>query len=382
METIEATFRVVTPMFMSGAEQTKAELRLPSIKGALRFWWRALAWERHGGNLDKIREEENRLFGSTDAGQAAVLMRLEAEKLPQQKGPNKVELGLERLGGARYLGYGVIESSNNREKETQKGELLRACLPAPFTFTLVCYFKPGTPSQFKGEVVKAIKILGLIGALGSKAHKGYGSVNLINLNGAEPWHSPRDKEELARLVKEVLSTSLSSKDLPEYTAFSKACRVSVVEMGRDPLKLLNSVGAALQKYRMELDDKVVGDYIKGGEISEHPKRALFGLPHNYFFRQVARRRDVKIDVNSTNEKHNRRASPLFIHIHELGRGQCAAIVAVIPAKFLPGEEQIRLEDVSENGRRLEPQEFSQETNDFQVLHDFLDDFPSSIKVLP
>ena len=46
METIEATFKVVTPMFMSGADQSQAELRTASIKGALRFWWRALAWER------------------------------------------------------------------------------------------------------------------------------------------------------------------------------------------------------------------------------------------------------------------------------------------------------------------------------------------------
>jgi CRISPR/Cas system CMR-associated protein Cmr1 (group 7 of RAMP superfamily) len=30
VERIEATYRVVTPMFMSGAEQSKAELRLPN----------------------------------------------------------------------------------------------------------------------------------------------------------------------------------------------------------------------------------------------------------------------------------------------------------------------------------------------------------------
>ncbi len=369
-------------MFMSGAEPTKAELRLPSIKGALRFWWRALAWERHGGDLQAIRTEENRLFGSTDTGQAAVLMRLEVKELPQQKGPNKVELGLERLGGARYLGYGVIESSNNRERGTQRGELLRACLPAPFTFTLICRFKPGTSLQSKSEVVKAIQILGLLGALGSKARKGYGSVNLINLSGAESWHPPKDKKGLASLVKEVLSTSLNSEELPEYTAFSKACRISVVETGRDPLKLLDSIGKALQEYRMNLEDKVVGDFIKGAGVSEHPERVLFGLPHNYFFRQAGRRRDVKVDVNSTNEKRNRRASPLFIHAHELDKGQHAAILAVMPAKFLPEEDLIRLEDVSDDGRRLEPQEFSQETNDFQTLHNFLDSFSNSMKVLP
>ena len=48
MHTIEATYRINTPMFIAGAEQDKeAELRLPSFKGALRFWWRALAYGRY-----------------------------------------------------------------------------------------------------------------------------------------------------------------------------------------------------------------------------------------------------------------------------------------------------------------------------------------------
>ncbi len=43
MKTIEASFEIVTPMFISGADDV-ADLRPPSIKGALRFWWRALHW--------------------------------------------------------------------------------------------------------------------------------------------------------------------------------------------------------------------------------------------------------------------------------------------------------------------------------------------------
>ena len=37
--TIQATYRIVTPMFCGGAEQ-QAEFRLASFKGVLRFWWR------------------------------------------------------------------------------------------------------------------------------------------------------------------------------------------------------------------------------------------------------------------------------------------------------------------------------------------------------
>ncbi len=74
---IEATYRVTTPMFCGGVNQQEAELRLPSFKGVLRFWWRALAWSRLQGDLKAIKREEDALFGSADGGQARVSMRLD-----------------------------------------------------------------------------------------------------------------------------------------------------------------------------------------------------------------------------------------------------------------------------------------------------------------
>ena len=42
---IRATYRITTPMFCGEANQ-QAEFRLPSFKGVLRFWWRAIKWTR------------------------------------------------------------------------------------------------------------------------------------------------------------------------------------------------------------------------------------------------------------------------------------------------------------------------------------------------
>ena len=54
----EARFRVLTPLFCAGSSPDLPELRLPSFKGVLRFWWRALAWPRLGGDLGRIQREE------------------------------------------------------------------------------------------------------------------------------------------------------------------------------------------------------------------------------------------------------------------------------------------------------------------------------------
>ena len=55
-ETVGGTPRVTTPMFLGGAEH-EAELRLPSFKGVLRFWSRALAWDRVK-DVSRLRDEE------------------------------------------------------------------------------------------------------------------------------------------------------------------------------------------------------------------------------------------------------------------------------------------------------------------------------------
>ena len=53
---------IITPLFMGGANPQQVELRVPSLKGVIRFWWRALY-----GNLDirRLKDEEAMLFASS-----------------------------------------------------------------------------------------------------------------------------------------------------------------------------------------------------------------------------------------------------------------------------------------------------------------------------
>lgn len=176
MQTISATYRVTTPMFLGGAEH-QAELRLPSFKGALRCWWRALAWERVK-DVSRLRDEEAALFGSSDerGGQSKVLVRLDrVATIPTALCPKeKLKDGTQVVGsGARYLGYGVMEAFASGIKNTVEGQLTRSCLPAPFTFTVNLLLKPSIKPEQTQEVAQTLKVLGLIGGFGSKSRKGY-----------------------------------------------------------------------------------------------------------------------------------------------------------------------------------------------------------------
>jgi len=63
----------ITPMFLAGADGTTPELRAPSIKGALRFWWRAL-----NGHLplNELQRREGLIFGSTEYGRSKVIIQI------------------------------------------------------------------------------------------------------------------------------------------------------------------------------------------------------------------------------------------------------------------------------------------------------------------
>ncbi len=41
MKSIKFTLETITPLFLAGADGQTPELRPPSIKGMMRFWWRA-----------------------------------------------------------------------------------------------------------------------------------------------------------------------------------------------------------------------------------------------------------------------------------------------------------------------------------------------------
>ena len=307
---IEATYQVTTPMFCGGANPADAELRIPSFKGALRFWWRALAWARLDGNLEEIKREEDELFGSADKGQSRVSMRLMCHKEPQTGAGHSLRAG----PGAKYLGYGVMEQ---RPRE-------RHCLEAPFNFKVRMRARDLDATQ-QSSLQDALTALGVFGGMGAKSRKGYGSLALQSLivDGEKKWNAPRSTGALQSAI-ESLRVRNGSDTLPDYTAVSKETRcLLMTPRGRQrtsygrrqstqnsqqtPMALLNQIGDELKE--------AVTD-VKGIQ------RIAFGLPRAS--------RDASISGV------DRRASPLFIHVRECGETP-VAVLSFLPARFLDGD---------------------------------------------
>jgi CRISPR type III-B/RAMP module RAMP protein Cmr1 len=72
---VELTLETVTPLFLGGADQ-RSELRPASVRGALRFWLRALLGSELGDSMSDLHDEESAVFGNIDYA-APVVLRLE-----------------------------------------------------------------------------------------------------------------------------------------------------------------------------------------------------------------------------------------------------------------------------------------------------------------
>ncbi len=382
---IEATYQVVTPLFCGGASpEDTVEVRMPSFKGVLRFWWRALAWPHFQGDLKSIHENENRLFGSAAGGRSRVSLRLALDpSTPDGRKPKRVAKArvledpkTKRVvgEGVRYLGYGLMEAFGSKQKGTREGELLRPCLEAPLQFTV------GLTGRDLGEderalLLRALEAMGLFGGMGARSRRGFGSMVLktLTVDGETRWQAPSNPSALKDAIRRVWPDARPA-GVPDYTAFSKDARCLVVaaEDGSvSALKMLDLLGREFVRYRSwghkgkvlgedsERNFKEDHDLMKKSPDARrtHPERVAFGLPHNY-----GKKPEDKIEPKD----FDRRASPLLFHIHMLGE-QPVGILTFLPARFLPkGRDRINV------GVGRDRRDVPLRDNFYQPVHRFLD----------
>lgn len=342
--TIEATFRVVTPMFCGGASPEIPELRLPSLKGVLRYWWRTLQ-PGHAGDVVALRDREAELFGSADRrfGRSKVRMRLIHQDL--QPIVKKDEILAEgRLPGVHYLGYGLMSAFPNRKAGTQAGQLARGMIPGG-EFTLECRFGRGVARQDVDDVRRALALLGTVGGLGSRSRKGFGSLSLSSLvlNGTQETIGDTIEERLRSLIRNLPS------GLSDWTAWGANSRVVVTAHpdATDPPSVLDELGKEQVYFRSwghkgrvlsqdaERNFRHDHDLMKsGGRANDFPHRVAFGLPHNYGKGPVK-------SVSPGTSGLDRRASPLFLHVHQPDPAVApVGVAAFLPALFLPDEAKL------------------------------------------
>lgn len=383
MHSFNATFQIVTPMFLGEvpSQQQRIEvasaLRPPSIKGAIRFWWRAINWGHYlteTGNhvpaaLKRLHAKEAYLFGvATDEneehGQSKFLLKTCGDvSRGSLKSPSE---------GQKYLlGQGLFSF---------KEGVTRDCINIG-TFTLKIVFKPILLPEERQSIIAAVFLWGLLGGLGSRSRKGWGSVAIQSLESSDALDAkqlkvPQNVSEFGEVLKSLLAQLPSH--LPPFTAFSEMSRIDISLTGSEPLTLLSCTGDEMQFYRSNgrsgvvrgkkaeptflPDHDLAQKAATGTVVTTHPERVVFGLPHNYYFSSTK----DSLKIAGDGKDRDRRSSPLLIHVHRFPKGDAAIIQSLLPAQFLPNVDQLVMK-----GRQ--PQRVTIGV-DWTVLHNYLDRF--------
>ena len=302
MQIIEADYNIVTPMFIGGGDKQEApEIRPPSIKGALRFWWRALQWgeclnsqnQDVSAALKDLHKQEAELFGAAakDEAYGQGLCRIKLKNI-QSKGIEK-EWPKNNDAGAGFLGFGL--------DATQSGEPHRKAI-SQGSFTVCLMLKSTTISIEQVNQLKNTLILwGLLGGLGSRSRRGFGSVAIKRLDDQD--FDFKHLDNYYKSINDLLRPIDLAPAIPLFTALNEAMNIAQVGKHKDFIRLMDQLGAQYKLARQE--------------AGKGRAKAPFGLP---------------LAGNKGVADESRRSSPLLMHIHSVNN-EFVAMVTFIPAKF-------------------------------------------------
>lgn len=382
-ELIRATFRINTPMFIAGANQKEAEFTPTAFKGVLRFWWRALNWSKiFLAKKDKtlalkaLHEQEAKLFGlaskDNKGGQGDCLVNAFSFSGEREwQAPNN-------QNGVNYLlGQGLYRHGQGL---TRRAFADNQSFDIDLTVT----------QNVKDEILDTLKLIGLLGSFGSRSRHGFGSVTLTSLQAKKLSDDDYQTAQLNQNAKQAIQDLLTkyecrkNTELPPLSAFYSGTRIDVISSTQNnAITLLNHIGEEQQLYRSwGRNGKVNGrnaernfaddhDFVlnvvdnKNNSIT-HPKRVVFGLPHNYFYSgNQTRGYSGNIDAST-----GRRASPLLLHIHRTNNGY-QAIHYLFKSEFLPNGATVDI--VAKKDKNRKNLKVSAQA-DYQVIETFMNRF--------
>jgi CRISPR-associated protein Cmr1 len=201
-------------MFLAGADGQTPELRAPSIKGAMRFWWRAM-----NGHLEvnDLKQKESKIFGGVGDGQtqSRIIIRAQCEEFtPSYEEFNHVFYtydGNRRRNQGRafptnpmfYLAYGPA----NWVREEKKTMFIRPYIPTNTKFIIKIVVKE---DEIVTEVLDTVKILEQFGGLGAKSRNAFGCFQIIECR----------VNDLVQHLETIPATRFSVNQLSEFTSIS------------------------------------------------------------------------------------------------------------------------------------------------------------------
>lgn len=285
MQEVTFELQTVTPLFLAGADQSTAELRPPTFRGLMRYWYRALAGGivgTDGNGLKLVAEQEANIFGATDKG-SSVIVTIN----PNDVKPIPFSKGLKQ--GVNYLFWSISLGNNKQRKQIPQGK----------TFWLTLSTRSEDEKSLK-QAIAAFWLLTHLGGIGSRSRRCAGSIMASVVKNCEttsekiaspikglPFQESVSIKALQVHLQQGIRTARDLCKLPtlssHYARFDaidkNTCKIWILygedgQAWNEANEALNVIGTNLQDYR--------------SIINPLEKRKIFGLPlKNYSGRHAS-----------------------------------------------------------------------------------------------
>lgn len=169
-------YKLITPLYGGGVDPNKSDpistIRVPEIRGQLRFWWRALRGNYSGGTLNDLKAREALIWGSTD-------------------NPSSVKIGLNHVNpGTRfqpqnYRGESINDIGDFSSKDSYVAFPLRkqnVTLYENIEFDLEISY----PETYDEDIKAALWAWETFGGIGARTRRGFGALVCEKVNDAPP----------------------------------------------------------------------------------------------------------------------------------------------------------------------------------------------------
>jgi|GEM_PF-1785523 len=288
---------VVTPMFLAGADQSCSELRPPSFKALMRWWYRAAKAD--------LTPEEGLLFGTTDQA-SRFRLRLTPDRIIRStfERANFQSKQDQDNQGLLYLGFSL-------DAKSQGGQRKRSSIDPGSTFCLELSL-PHSQSAAERSLLASLWLLIWLGGVGSRSRRGFGSLcftdaDPLNEAGLPPkekrlqlrfqgnfQHLPDFLQENLRVAIDWIGSAQTGNTLPAFTTLGR--HNSRLFLWKKPFPTwegaLDNAGKMLMDYRRRKHDyEQIKKFLLDPSYSPTAvERAAFGLPILFYFTSVERQK--------------------------------------------------------------------------------------------
>ncbi len=299
---------IITPCFCAGANQQQAEIRVPSIRGQLRWWFRAL-----GGT----RDDEEKIFGGVHGGAKASAVMLRVGNPPT----SNVAMNLKNLPiKDDYLFWPLRPNKNSDQK---RGVLL----PPNTAFQLSLVWRRMNVAEEQKYILDVVVQLWiLLGAIGSRSRRAAGSL----------WPKENAPQNIDEFKAKIMGLA---KIIP-----NPSVRVFVLQKDFGDLNMaLHFTGDWLKQWRAGSTKSVSApkswgknDHEAGLQKSGIVYRPALGLP------LTQRYTEARITVETLFDGGDRWASPLHLKIIRLANRYFPCVV-YFPGHVIPEKSSLYIQ---------------------------------------